>query len=418
MLSWLDLSPEQMSRARDFISQLKQEGVLDELGFGLLQTAIADVLYPGTTTVMTRTRYFYFIPALCEQLENAVSRKATDPRRLSRALQHQLCEVLKVHEPVGVIGREAGEKLQRFPSNIYWSGLHTLGFLNAPLSEAAYYASVSDLRKDILIIRDDDDTAQLGVDDDGFWDRSRPRPSFLTPSGGIAPDTTFELTRAESDDLRARFERHDTRTEALQDGARSLFSILLKAGSTVEPNYPWDTPVGNGPLRRLLDHAEALSAIAMGMTLQYYDLVLQARAEAGLQDDGRVDVKDAFAEWFSAARAALLQWVPGEFFNLAVIGRAARSRDALDLTGWHDRLAGATNAFAFFRDSEARRIVTERERRLKAAKSRLRRPVQAAARELKSFALPPKLTETYGLSYRHRIGQIVVRDVRGGQSVR
>ena len=45
------------------------DNTLDELGFGILGDAFADVFFPATNTIMTRTRYLVFIPALCLVVE-------------------------------------------------------------------------------------------------------------------------------------------------------------------------------------------------------------------------------------------------------------------------------------------------------------------------------------------------------------
>ena len=45
------------------------DNTLDELGFGILRDAFADVFFPGTNTIMTRTRYLVFVPALCLVVE-------------------------------------------------------------------------------------------------------------------------------------------------------------------------------------------------------------------------------------------------------------------------------------------------------------------------------------------------------------
>ena len=63
-ISWVDFSPEDLRRARDPTKGMQPKGVLDELGFGILQSAMADRLYPATTTVMTTSRYLYFVPAI------------------------------------------------------------------------------------------------------------------------------------------------------------------------------------------------------------------------------------------------------------------------------------------------------------------------------------------------------------------
>src|SRR5437867_1684275 len=100
-ISWIDFSSEDLRRARDLIKGMQDEGVLDELGFGILQSAIADRLYPATTTVMTTSRYLYFVPAIYALLERRRFRSA-DVDDQARELQDELREVLGRNEAQGV----------------------------------------------------------------------------------------------------------------------------------------------------------------------------------------------------------------------------------------------------------------------------------------------------------------------------
>ncbi|HYO54264.1 DUF6361 family protein [Archangium sp.] len=94
-IAWLDFRPEDMRSARTLIRELQEEGLLDELGFGVLQNAIADRLYPATSTIMTASRYLFFLPAIYEHLENKRT-PSRDIEEAARAKQNQLRDVLKI----------------------------------------------------------------------------------------------------------------------------------------------------------------------------------------------------------------------------------------------------------------------------------------------------------------------------------
>ena len=61
-LGWIDFSKEDKSNALNVINSLKDKGVLDELGFGIIRQAFANYLFPGTSTIQTRAKYFLIIP--------------------------------------------------------------------------------------------------------------------------------------------------------------------------------------------------------------------------------------------------------------------------------------------------------------------------------------------------------------------
>ena len=79
-LRWLSPSSAEITRARAVLEALRTPGVIDELGFLMLNGAFAERVYPGVTTIMTRARYLIFLPAIYRYLEQ--SRKAVVGRKL------------------------------------------------------------------------------------------------------------------------------------------------------------------------------------------------------------------------------------------------------------------------------------------------------------------------------------------------
>ena len=121
-LTWLDSSESERRAVLELVSALNEPGTLDELGIGSIRDTIADFLFPGTSTIQTRARYFLFIPWILQMVEAQPSRRA---EQNARQLQLQLCDALdRSHGPnQGVIGREARAELQRWPISIYWLGI-------------------------------------------------------------------------------------------------------------------------------------------------------------------------------------------------------------------------------------------------------------------------------------------------------
>ena len=121
-LSWLDSSEHERRTVLDLVSALNEPGTLDELGIGTIRDTFSDELFPGTSTIQTRARYFLFVPWIMQMVEASSTKSRANH---ARWLQLQLCNALvKSHgaDP-GVIGREAGAALQRWPVDIYWLGV-------------------------------------------------------------------------------------------------------------------------------------------------------------------------------------------------------------------------------------------------------------------------------------------------------
>ena len=64
LLTWLDYSEADQRRAREIVAMFSQRESRDELGLGRIRDALSDTLFPGTSVLLTRARYFLFIPWL------------------------------------------------------------------------------------------------------------------------------------------------------------------------------------------------------------------------------------------------------------------------------------------------------------------------------------------------------------------
>ena len=67
--AWLSYSESERRKALDVISLFRERDTRDELGIGVIRDAFADLLFPGTSTIQTRARYFLFIPWVYQRLE-------------------------------------------------------------------------------------------------------------------------------------------------------------------------------------------------------------------------------------------------------------------------------------------------------------------------------------------------------------
>lgn len=401
-IAWVDFHPEDMRSARTLIREFQEEGLLDELGFGVLQNAIADRLYPATSTIMTASRYLFFLPAIYEYLEHERT-PSQDIEEAARAKQNQLREVLKQTEGPnrGVIGFQAGQELKRPPSNIYWNGMRRLGLFRRNWSESTYYARLDQLHAESELHADDDGALYGKAESEAIWDRKRPTPAFLDTKGNFKPNTDFRLTRSEAQELLQRF------ATFFPD---SLLTYLVQH-RIPELSYPWALPRPPASLLRVLRHARALSALAQGVTIQYYALLLEALS-ARQRSTPDVELEEAFARWEQEARPVLEGWDLEEFFSTDFLCAAQRSGDCAFLTSWREVALASPNASSLFRSERGRRLVRDRELRVKPYKARLKYPAYLEAWN-PAFLSQGSLQE-YGLFYRHRVGQRFVREIIQG----
>ena len=91
--AWLDYSERERRQVRDVLDLFREQETRDELGIGQIRDAFADLLFPGTTTIMTRARYFLFVPWIYLRLEQnrvpaarVLARLREEENRLTKTL--------------------------------------------------------------------------------------------------------------------------------------------------------------------------------------------------------------------------------------------------------------------------------------------------------------------------------------------
>lgn len=129
-LGWIDFSRTHHDKVMMVMDMFKEQGVVDELGLGTIRDSLSDLLFPGTSTIQTRAKYFLLIPWIFQEIE-ASGKTNTFLSELEN-LEIQFIKVLRSQtNNDGVIGRTLpNANPKRKPSSIYWNGLKTYGILN------------------------------------------------------------------------------------------------------------------------------------------------------------------------------------------------------------------------------------------------------------------------------------------------
>ena len=364
-LSWLDSSEHERRTVLQLVSALSEPGTLDELGIGSIRDTFSDTLFPGTSTIQTRARYFLFVPWIMQMVEaSSTPNHANHARWLQLQLRNALVES-HVGEP-GVIGREAGANLQRWPHDIYWLGTASWGIRRYPGSIPSYFDS---LRRPSFRARFGraleepvegrrDEAYEGGA---GNWANVPARPRDFPATA------TFTLSLEEGEYLRERVELTHS---------QSYLAHILRHSRVEElrtGRLPWEHPVAesaSATVRAWLRDAQLFSLVHQGGVL-LFNLML---AELLGDESSERDYSDRLANWLGdidAVGPELRRWDRASMWRrLYEANPRLRPRTREFADRWFE-LVSTPGSGPIQDGPDARRLVRERERALKGARARL-----------------------------------------------
>ncbi len=330
-LSWVDHDQEARDRAEKVLALLGEREARDELGLGPIRDSLSDLLFPGTSTIQTRLRYFLIVPWVYRTLEDEGIADDEVPNK-GRDLELKVSAHLRATSEAGVFGRRAGRRLRRLPSSVYWLGLGTWGLRN-------------------------DSGGQNG---ESRWHQGIP----AAPSGFPKIDT-LKLTAAEAEYIQDR---------VAQSIPKSLLAHLFLLARPAKCDFAWKHPDYAGFCRihrDVLEHARLFSEVIYGAPL-LYNLLLARRAQ---REDKATEYRMELETWaLGLDRTALDNWSVEDFWS-TVRRRRRINPSAYGFVNQWIELA-RSSALDVERhglpadDSASARLVRRREKTLKRERSR------------------------------------------------
>lgn len=134
-LGWVDYSRQERETIKELLEILKDSSSVDELGVGIVRDSISDLLYPGTSVLHTRAKYYILVPTLFKKAMRSSLTTASEVRRLIDDDQYRIAQALRKgsgEKPAGIIGGRSDKDVKMKPSRIYWNSMRTIGILNNP----------------------------------------------------------------------------------------------------------------------------------------------------------------------------------------------------------------------------------------------------------------------------------------------
>ena len=292
---WIDYSKKDRDKVMSVLHILSEPQAVDELGVGQIRDRLADILFPGTSTVQTRAKYFLIVPYILMELEKE---KNLTPKKMMDKLNEQelsLIPILNKEHSEGVIGKLSGKKLKRKPSSIYWNGIRTFGlFKYDKISLGEYIKAVCSLKNknekmkklgneslEEGASRDDTDALNGEIVSDFF--------RCIPPKKDWIENIDIELTLEEAEYLKSKIIKS-------KNSKDTLLSYLLKEGKDkVEEINDFDVigelfdlPTG---IKEDYYMARDFSDFIYGANIRYNYILSKGNNE---------DIEDEWTKWYES----------------------------------------------------------------------------------------------------------------------
>jgi hypothetical protein len=302
--TWLDYDEEQARRANELIKALSESETVDSIGIGAIRDGIAGLLFPGTSTVQTRVRYFLLVPWALQHVARRRPRDRAQYARFLRETEASTIQQLIDGSPkgtLGIIGSERREGTQRMPSSIYWASIGRWGIrVDRDLSLTGYRDWVLSPQSRELIDGDSGDGLRYLVFDE----------FPAAPEGFPDVPLTMLPTEDEAGYLLGRMRETrvgGARTESWsQDPGPSLLALVAKDPTLAELPSFWELPdvLLNEDLRIVVHHARLFSLVMQGARLRYVQLLFDAQRRDRLpESSGLAELELLVEEWLGEASA-------------------------------------------------------------------------------------------------------------------
>jgi len=399
-LGWVDYSREERETIKELLKVLGESGSLDELGVGIVRDSISDLLYPGTSVLHTRAKYYILIPELFKKaMKSGLTTGAevrnlinTDQDRIARALRRAVDEETGT-KAAGIIGGRSDRGVKMKPTRIYWNALRTTEILcNGDMSfdDACSAVAGYNSKTQNIVIKYE------GEDDGGdAYDAGAGNFAlFNAPCKKSIEDyldnPTLHLRRDEADYLRSQF----LHVPVMKN---TLMEYCLKTKTSFEGEALDDIPTDDMPevLRHNLALATEFANFIYGAYIVYNMMFFENGGE-----NATADVKDRLEEKYKNWKKNT-PGLPHRDEILKLVKNHEHYKTAIRdfLTKFESAVKANPSDIC---SDEEKRIIRQREQACKSVKAKIGKDY------------PFQEIQTAPMNYRHGTGQTIISDILKG----
>lgn len=399
-LGWVDYSREERETIKELLKVLGESGSLDELGVGIVRDSISDLLYPGTSVLHTRAKYYILIPELFKkamksglttssEVRNLIN---TDQDRIARALRRAIDEETGT-KAAGIIGGRSDRGVKMKPTRIYWNALRTTEILcNSDMSfdDACSAVAGYNRKTQNIVIKYESEDDGGDADDVGAGNFAL----FTAPCKERIEDylenPTLHLRKDEADYLRTQF----LHVPVMKN---TLMEYCLKTKTSYQGVALDDIPTEGMPevLAHNLELATEFANFIYGAYIVYNLLFIENGGEyATAEEKSRLENK--YRAWKKKSpglshRDEILKFVRNhEHYKAALRDFLIRFESAVK--------NNTTDSCS----DEEKRIIKQREQACKSVKAKIGKDY------------PYQEIQSSPMNYRHGTGQTIISDILKG----
>lgn len=383
-VGWIDFSSKDREKAMAVIDLMKENRAVDELGIGVVRDRLADILFPGTSTIQTRAKYFFIVPWCMIEAEKNFKNKVDYLKRLNN-IETDVIKALIKNEPsntTGIIGKDSIGTLKRKPSEIYWNGLRTYNIMPFNISRNQYISSIKTNKNHDVEEGDDKDSYYLD-NDEIRWNITKFRKNWKE-------NLTLSLTKEESEFLKEKITRYYP---------NSLYSYIINNKDiSLEDEDIYDLTFKNTlpeVVRSDLDLALNFGKVIHGAHIRY-NIILRQKNSVEIED-----YEDYWNQWCN--EMSQFNW---DKFNIDRIYEFAQTTKGTKefIEGWFK----ATRELDNINLGQLDKMIEAREYSLKGQRAKLKNYGNVDVSKWVGLGM---------LEYRWRNVKTLVKDIKDGEKL-
>ena len=231
---WLDYSERERRKMLDVVDLFREHDTRDELGIGSVRDAFADMLFPGTSTIMTRARYFLLVALDVSEAGKTARQISGDSGARAARRRLDLVEPIeRSDDNDGNIGKVAKTTLKRLPSSVYWQGLSVWGIRSFRGAQVQYHRSLD--RYYAQLTRHGGRASERDVEHDDLISPNW-HAGLIPPPEDFPTECSLSLTRREAEYLAERIRLSPACSGSL------LAELVAQRRRSADVPFAWEHP--------------------------------------------------------------------------------------------------------------------------------------------------------------------------------